>query len=189
MPPSPSRLIVGLGNPGPEYEDTRHNVGYRVVDALADRLRVSFGREHGARVGWGQYKNRRLGLAKPLTFMNRSGDAVAPLCEHNDLAPSDLIVVVDDLNLPVGTIRLRPKGSSGGHNGLQHVAQRLGTTRFPRLRVGVGDDFDAGEQVDYVLAPFTAEQAPKIQEAVEAAGEAILTAVREDLDTAMTRFN
>lgn len=189
MPSSPSRLIVGLGNPGPEYEDTRHNVGYRVVDALADRLRVSFGREHGARVGWGQYKNRRLGLAKPLTFMNRSGDAVAPLCEHNDLVPSDLIVVVDDLNLPVGTIRLRPKGSSGGHNGLQHIARRLDTTRFPRLRVGIGDDFDAGEQVDYVLAPFTADQAPQIQAAVEAAGEAILTVVREDLDTAMTRFN
>ncbi|MFB6249107.1 MAG: aminoacyl-tRNA hydrolase [Salinibacter sp.] len=189
MPASPSRLIVGLGNPGPEYEHTRHNVGYRVVDALADRMRVAFDREHGAQVGWGQHKNRRLGLAKPLTFMNRSGDAVAPLCEHNDLAPSALIVVVDDLNLPVGTIRLRPKGSSGGHNGLQHVAQRLGTTRFPRLRVGIGDDFDAGEQVDYVLAPFTPDQEPEIQQAVEAAGEAILTAVREDLDTAMTRFN
>ena len=189
MPASPSRLIVGLGNPGPDYADTRHNVGFRVVDALADRLRVSFAREHDALVGWGQYKNRRLGLAKPLTFMNRSGDAVAPLCEHNDLAPEALIVVVDDLNLPVGTIRLRPKGSSGGHNGLEHVARRLGTTRFPRLRVGVGDGFDAGGQVDYVLAPFTAEQEPEVERAVEDAVEALLTVVREDLDAAMTRFN
>jgi len=186
----PSRLVVGLGNPGPKYEHTRHNVGYRVLDVLADRLRVaSFSREHDAQVGWAQYKNRRIGLAKPLTFMNRSGDAVAPLCEHNDLSPSALIVVVDDLNLPVGTIRLRPNGSSGGHNGLAHVAERLGTTGFPRLRVGIGDDFAPGEQVDYVLSPFTDEQAPTAQQAVDDAAEAILTAVREDLDTAMNRFN
>lgn len=189
MPASPSRLIVGLGNPGPEYENTRHNVGFRVVDALADRLRVSFAREHGAQVGWGQYKNRRLGLAKPLTFMNRSGDAVAPLCEHNDLGPEALIVVVDDLNLPVGTIRLRPNGSSGGHNGLESVAQHLGTTEFPRLRIGIGSDFGNGEQVDYVLSPFTAEQEPDVETAIEDAAEAILTTVREDLDTAMNRFN
>jgi len=190
MPASPSRLVVGLGNPGPKYENTRHNVGYRVLDTLADRLRVSsFSREHDAQVGWTQYKNRRIGLAKPLTFMNRSGDAVAPLCEHNDLAPADLIVVVDDLNLPVGTIRLRPKGSSGGHNGLEHVARRLGTTRFPRLRVGIGDDFAPGEQVDYVLAPFPPEEAPAAEDAIDDAAEAILTTVREDLNTAMSRFN
>ena len=93
-----SRLIVGLGNPGPKYENTRHNVGFRVVDALADRLHISsFSREHDALVGWGQYKNRKIGLAKPLTLMNRSGQAVAPLCDYNNLDPSDLIVVVDDL--------------------------------------------------------------------------------------------
>lgn len=189
MPPSPSRLIVGLGNPGPNYENTRHNIGFRVVDALANRLRVSFEREHDALVGWGQYKNRQLGLAKPLTFMNRSGDAVLPLCEHNNLNPTDLIVVVDDLNLPVGTVRLRPNGSSGGHNGLQHIAQRLDTTKFPRLRVGIGDDFGAGEQVDYVLSPFSPSQEPHIDQAIENAIDAILTSVRDDLDAAMNRFN
>lgn len=187
---SSSRLIVGLGNPGPKYENTRHNVGYRVIDALADRLRVSsFAREHDAMVGWGQYKNQKIGLAKPLTFMNRSGDSVAPLCEYNNLSPSDLLVIVDDLNLPAGTIRLRPKGSSGGHNGLQHVTQRLGTTQFPRLRIGIGDDFGNGEQVDYVLSPFTPDQQQPIQTAVEDAVEAILTSVREDLPEAMNRFN
>lgn len=189
MPASPSRLVVGLGNPGPDYANTRHNVGFRVVNALADRLRVSFDRAYDALVGWGQYKNRRLGLAKPLTFMNRSGNAVAPLCEQYDLPPSDLVVVVDDLHLPVGTIRLRPDGSSGGHNGLQHVAQRLGTTDFPRLRVGIGNDFASGEQVDYVLSPFTPQQEPEIEDAVADAVEAVLTTVREDLDTAMNRFN
>lgn len=189
MTASPSHLVVGLGNPGPDYADTRHNVGFRVVDALADRLRVSFERAYDALLGWGQYKNRQIGLAKPLTFMNRSGDAVGPLCEQNELSPSNLIVVVDDLHLPVGTIRLRPDGSSGGHNGLQHVAQRLGTTTFPRLRIGIGNDFASGEQVDYVLSPFTSEQESEIQDAVDDAVEAVLTTVREDLDTAMNRFN
>lgn len=187
---SPSRLIVGLGNPGPKYENTRHNVGFRVVDALADQLRVSsFAREHDAMVGWGQYKNQKIGLAKPVTFMNRSGNAVAPLCEYNNLSPSDLLIIVDDLDLPVGTIRLRPKGSSGGHNGLEHVAQRLDTTAFPRLRIGIGSDFGDGKQVDYVLSPFAPDQQQPIQEAIEDAAEAVLTTVREDLSSAMTRFN
>ena len=185
-----SLLVVGLGNPGPKYENTRHNVGYRVVDALADRLHVSsFSREHNAVVGWGQYKNRKVGLAKPLTFMNRSGQAVAPLCDYNNLAPSALIVVVDDLNLPVGTIRLRPNGSSGGHNGLEDVANHLGTTDFPRLRIGIGNDFGPGEQSDYVLSPFTPSQQPDVDAALDDAVESLLTAVREDLDTAMNRFN
>jgi PTH1 family peptidyl-tRNA hydrolase len=185
-----SRLVVGLGNPGPQYEDTRHNVGFRVVDALAERLRVSsFAREHNALVGWGQYKNQKVGLAKPLTFMNRSGQSVAPLCDYNNLDPSDLIVVVDDLNLPVGTIRLRPGGSSGGHNGLEDIANHLGTTDFPRLRIGIGDDFGPGEQSDYVLSPFTPSQQPAADAAVADAIDAVLTAVREDLDAAMTRFN
>lgn len=184
-----SRLVVGLGNPGPEYERTRHNVGFRVVDALAHRLRVSFERTHGSLVASGQYKNRAIGLAKPLSFMNRSGEAVAPLCEHYNIAPNDLIVVVDDLHLSVGTLRLRPSGSSGGHNGLENVAKHLGTTAFPRLRIGIGNDFDEGEQVDYVLSPFSTQQEETVQEVIEEAVEALLTVVREDLDTAMNRFN
>ncbi len=187
---SPARLTVGLGNPGPKYEDTRHNVGYRVIDALANRLHVSsFSREHNALVGWTHYDEQKIGLAKPLTYMNRSGEAVAPLSEYNNCSPGDLLVVVDDLNLPVGTIRLRPEGSSGGHNGLQHVAERLGTTQFPRLRIGIGSDFPKGRQVDYVLASFTPDQKPLIADAVDDATDAVLTTVREDLSTAMNRFN
>lgn len=184
-----SRLIVGLGNPGPKYENTRHNVGFRVVDALAERLGVSFRENHNALVGWERDIDQKIGLAKPLTLMNRSGDAVAPLCEYNNLTPADLIVVVDDLNLDVGTIRLRPKGSSGGHNGLKHIARRLDTKRFPRLRIGIGSDFGPGEQSDYVLSPFTAAQQGEIDTAVENAVEAALTAIRDDIDTAMNRFN
>jgi PTH1 family peptidyl-tRNA hydrolase len=121
--------------------------------------------------------------------MNRSGQSVAPLCDDNNLAPSDLIVVVDDLNLPVGRIRLRPGGSSGGHNGLEDIANHLGTTDFPRLRIGIGNDFRPGEQSDYVLSPFTPSQQPDVDAALNDAVQSILAAVREDLDTAMNRFN
>lgn len=186
--PSP-RLIIGLGNPGPDYANTRHNVGFRVADALADRLRVSFRHQKSVMLAEGEYKNRPVALAKPLTFMNRSGTAVAGLCRERNLTPDDVVVVVDDLNLPVGTIRLRPNGSSGGHNGLANIADRLGTTDFPRLRVGIGNDFAGGEQVDYVLSPFTAQQEPEVETAVSDAVAALLTAVREDLNTAMNQFN
>jgi PTH1 family peptidyl-tRNA hydrolase len=183
------RLVVGLGNPGSEYANTRHNVGFRVADALADRLDASFRHVKSVMLAQGKYKGRALRIAKPLTYMNRSGNAVAGLCREHDLSPDEVLVVVDDLNLPVGTIRLRPNGSSGGHNGLAHVAERLGTTEFPRLRVGIGSNFASGEQVDYVLSPFTAQQEPQIEEAVANAVAAILTTVREDLDTAMNQYN
>ncbi len=186
---SSPRLIIGLGNPGSEYAHTRHNIGFRVADALADRLDASFRHVKSVMLARGTYKEQDLGIAKPLTYMNRSGNAVAGLCREHDLSPDEILVVVDDLNLPVGTLRLRPGGSSGGHNGLSHVADRLGTTDFPRLRVGIGSDFASGEQVDYVLSPFTAQQEPKVEEAVLDAVAAILTAVREDLDAAMNQYN
>lgn len=184
-----SLLVVGLGNPGAKYEDTRHNAGFRVAEALAERLQVSFEHDSDALVGWGSYENQRVGIAKPLTYMNRSGDAVAALQRKHDLDLDQLLIVVDDLHLPIGTLRLRPEGSSGGHNGLAHIAQRLGTTEYPRLRVGIGSDFPDGGQVDYVLSPFTAQQQPLIREAIADACDAIFTVVRDDLTTAMNQFN
>jgi PTH1 family peptidyl-tRNA hydrolase len=160
-----------------------------VIDALAERLNVALSHQLNALVGWGSVNDGDLGLAVPLTYMNRSGDPVATLREHYDLDIDQLLIVVDDLHLPVGTIRLRPSGSSGGHNGLAHVAQRLGTSEFPRLRVGVGNDYPDGEQVDYVLSPFSPEQKPGLRDAIDAAGNAILTMARNDLDTAMNQFN
>ncbi len=185
----PSLLAIGLGNPGAEYEDTRHNVGHWVIDALAKRLEVSFDHTLNALVGESRHEGQQIALAVPLPYMNRSGDVVASLRKHYDPGLDGLLIVVDDLHLPVGTLRLRPSGSSGGHNGLAHVAQRLGTTEFPRLRVGIGSDFPEGQQVDYVLSPFSAEQKPKIRDAIEDAGDAILTVAHEDLETAMNRFN
>ena len=188
MSPS-SLLVVGLGNPGAEYEDTRHNVGHQVVDALAEQLEVSFDHQPDVLVGWGRHGDAEIGLAVPLTYMNRSGDPVAALREHYDLALDQLLIVVDDLHLPVGTIRLRPSGSSGGHNGLAHVAQRLGTTEFPRLRIGIGDEFPDGRQSDYVLSSFTDEQKSAARSALKDARDAVLTVAHADLDAAMNRFN
>lgn len=182
-------LTIGLGNPGAEYEDTRHNIGHQVVDALAERLGVSFEHQPDALVGWGRHGDAEIGLAVPLTYMNRSGDSVAALRRHYDLALDQLLVVVDDLHLPVGTIRLRPSGSSGGHNGLAHVAQRLGTTDFPRLRIGIGSDFPDGQQSEYVLSPFSDDQKPTVRTVIEEAGDAILTVAQEDLEAAMNQFN
>jgi len=186
---SASLLAIGLGNPGAEYEDTRHNVGHQVVDALADRLSVSLDHRGDALVGWERHDDQKIGVAVPLSYMNRSGDPVTALQKHYDLSLDQLLIVVDDLHLPVGTLRLRPSGSSGGHNGLAHVAQRLGTTDFPRLRVGIGSEFREGQQVDYVLSPFSAEQKPKIRDAIADACDAILTVAQADLETAMNQFN
>jgi PTH1 family peptidyl-tRNA hydrolase len=186
---SRKRLIVGLGNPGDEYAGTRHNVGFMVVDALAERLRIDL--EHGgqALVGWGRHKGYPVGLAKPLTYMNRSGDAVAPLVREHDLDASEVLVIVDDVHLPPGKLRMRPSGSSGGHNGVEHVTERLGTDGFPRLRIGIGDDYGRGQQADYVLSPFSAQQKPVIEDALISASNAVLTYVRDGVDAAMNRFN
>jgi PTH1 family peptidyl-tRNA hydrolase len=184
------RLIVGLGNPGAEYAGTRHNAGFMVVDRLAERLGAVVEEYHDqALVGEACHRGALLVLAKPATYVNRSGAAVRRLLETHDRRPRDLLVVVDDLDLEVGSIRLRPSGGSGGHNGLESIAGALGTTAYPRLRLGIGRDFERGGQVDYVLAPFSARQRPRIEEAFDAAQEAALCFTCEGIEAAMNRFN
>jgi PTH1 family peptidyl-tRNA hydrolase len=188
--PSAKRLIIGLGNPGAEYEGTRHNVGFAVADALAEKIGVAFQHEKGnALVAWGRWRGCPFGLVKPLTYMNRSGGAARTLLGRCGLRPEEMLVVMDDLSLPPGTVRLRAQGSAGGHNGLQDIIDRLGTDQFPRLRVGIGSDFPRGRQVDYVLTPFTAQEQPLVDEAVGVACEAALTFVADGIVTAMNRFN
>lgn len=188
--PRSKRLIVGLGNPGAEYAGTRHNVGFEVVEALAERhsIALSSGR-HQALCGWGSHRGYPFGLAKPLTYVNRSGEAVRGLLGEHQLEPRELLVVVDDLHLDLGAIRLRPKGGSGGHNGLEDIAERLGTTTFPRLRIGIGQDFAPGQQVDYVLSPFSPDEREVIDATIKRACDAALTFVTEGITTAMNRFN
>jgi len=188
---TPDLLTVGLGNPGPSYADTRHNIGFQVVDALAERLNASLRPLRGldARAGRAPHQNRIVALAQPLTYMNRSGRAVAALLDHFDVPVERLLVIVDDLHLDTGQLRLRSGGSSGGHNGLADIAEHLGTTDFPRLRIGIGKDYVHGEQADYVLSPFSAQQQPDIEDARIRACNAVLRAATDSLDMAMNQYN
>lgn len=193
-----ARLIVGLGNPGPDYVGTRHNAGFMAVDRLADRLGVGLGVE-AARSVCGETRlpaapgdDRQpvaVALAKPLAFMNRSGPSVAALLDRYALTPADVLVVYDDLSLPLGTIRLRGKGSAGGHNGIQSVIGALRSTEFPRLRIGVGNSFPPGGQVDFVLSPFDDAEREAAEAALDEAAEAALTFARDGLTAAMNRHN
>ena len=191
----PAALVVGLGNPGPDYDGTRHNVGFEAADALADALGAAFDREHDrALVAHAWDGGRALAIAKPLTFMNRSGDAVAPLLARYGLAPSDLLVVYDDLALPLGALRLRRKGGAGGHNGMRSIGAALGaagrpSTEYPRLRIGVGDSFLPGRQVDYVLAPFDPDERGTADAAVARAADAARAVARDGLVAAMNQYN
>ena len=188
--PRSKRLIIGLGNPGPEYERTRHNIGFQVADALAEKARITFTRERGdVLLGWGRMKGFPFGVAKPQTFMNRSGRAVQTLVQRYGLATQEMLVVVDDINLAPGTLRIRPNGSAGGHNGLQDIIDTLSTDDFPRLRFGVGSDFPRGRQAEYVLSPFSEEERPVVEEALQRARDAAITFVSDGIVTAMNRFN
>lgn len=188
--PKSKRLIVGLGNPGPEYEGTRHNIGFEVADAVAERARIQYEHERGdVLLGWGRIRNCPVGVAKPLTFMNRSGRAVQTLLGVHHLEPQDLLVIVDDINLEPGQLRLRPSGSAGGHNGIQDIIDRLGHDRIPRLRFGIGNEFPRGGQVDYVLSRFDADERETVDIALVRAREAVETFVCEGLTQAMNRYN
>jgi PTH1 family peptidyl-tRNA hydrolase len=184
------RLIVGLGNPGPECDGTRHNIGFEVARAVAARTRIAIeplpGRSLG---GWGSWRARPVGVAMPMTYMNLSGEAVKALVRAHQLEPADVLVIVDDLALDPGVLRLRPGGSDGGHNGLKSLNELLKTDQYPRLRVGIGKDFPRGRQADYVLEPFTAEQQVLVDQAIPVAVKQALTWVVDGVQTAMNRFN
>lgn len=165
-------LIAGLGNPGKEYENTRHNAGFRIVEALADEAGVSFLPNRFGDVAEFRLKNKRVTLLKPNTFMNLSGNAVRFWLTELKVEPTNLLVILDDLALPFGKLRLRLKGSDGGHNGLKSIQEELQTSAYPRLRFGVGNDFPKGRQSDYVLGNWNAEEKKLLEEKIKAATEA-----------------
>lgn len=216
------RIVLGIGNPGPEYDKTRHNVGFMVLDLLAERLGLAFARldRHAddgsrsfsgkvkARVCEGRRKGRSFLLCKPQTYVNLSGEVAAPLLRHAGRAPDSLFVIVDDLNLPLGRMRIRPSGSAGGHNGLKSVQQSLGSDAFPRLRLGIGQpagdsegDPPAGKHggseglrsanwPDYVLAPFLPEEREVLGRVLGRAAECITAWLDgQDLQTLMGTYN
>ena len=198
---TPRKMIVGLGNPGPEYALTRHNVGFQTLDVLAERHGLSFDRfQKRARLGIGQLALRgdaaaphglvhRVVLAKPMTYMNASGEAVGPLAAFYKIAPEDILVVCDDLDLPLGKIRLRPGGGSGGQKGLASIGKALGTEEFPRLRVGIGRPPGQMEPTDYVLQKFSTGQEKEMAFSRDRAADAIETWLTHGIEAAMNQYN
>jgi peptidyl-tRNA hydrolase, PTH1 family len=183
-------LITGLGNPGREYRETRHNIGFMLVDQLAQRLGVSFSRlESKALVTKGEYQGRRLVLAKPQTFMNLSGSAVGSLMRFYKVPLSNLLVAYDDVDLPLGTIRLRAEGGSAGQKGMASIIERLGTQDFPRLRLGIGRPPGRMDAAAYVLQPFKKDDADLLPVVLERAVEAVLVFVTSGLESAMNQYN
>jgi len=185
------KVVVGLGNPGSEYERTPHNMGFLVVDCLAERLgcRLKMMTRFEALVGAATHAGEELILVQPQTFMNVSGRSVGAVLNYRKLSPADLLVVTDDADIPLGTLRLRKKGGTGGHRGLASIGQVLGTTEYERVRVGIGRGRDDHELVDHVLNAFGREEWTKAREAIATAADAVLCVVEKGMDIAMNRFN
>ncbi len=187
---TPTKLIIGLGNPGKDYDRTRHNVGFEVIDAFASLHGISVTKkDKQALVGDGRVGETRVFLMKPQTFMNLSGQAVQAFLHQKPLALTDILVVTDDISLPLGKLRLRADGSAGGHNGLKSLIAHLHGQSFPRLRFGVGAPRDPSVQVDFVLGRFTRAEERDVEDATARAVGALETWVADGIERAMSKFN
>ena len=181
-------LIVGLGNPGQEYAGTRHNTGYMVLDAFAEASNTAFQDKRYGFVAETSLKGRKLFLLKPTTFMNLSGNAVRYWMQKESIEQNHLLVIVDDLSLPLGTFRLKANGSNGGHNGLGHIQQLIGQN-YARLRMGIGNEFSRGQQVDWVLGKYSDDEQKTLKPAIDTAVEVIKSFVLAGIDITMNQFN
>jgi len=182
-------LIVGLGNIGEGYKDTRHNIGFIVLDAMAMASNLSFTDKRYGAVCEMRHKGRTLVLLKPSTFMNLSGNAVDYWMKKENIPIENILVIVDDLALPLGSIRMRPKGSDGGHNGLSHISSTLGTSEYPRIRIGIGNGFRKGSQVDFVLGKWDPEEKKLIDERCKIVVDMIKSFAFAGMELTMTAFN
>jgi len=185
-------LVVGLGNPGKEYESARHNIGFRVIDRISGDLKIKISKgQCQAIIGIGENAGHRIILAKPQTFMNLSGDSVSDLVKWYKIEKDHLIVVYDDLDLDIGTLRIRPKGNSGGHKGVESIISRLGTTEFIRIRIGIGKPSGNLEEDTsaYVLSKVPKEESEAIDQAILSAAEAVPLIMKESLEAAMNKYN
>ena len=184
------KIIVGLGNPGDRYRNTRHNVGFHCIDLLAHRWGIDVKeRRAKAVLGRGRFQEREVVLAKPRTFMNRSGEAINYLVARFGVKPADIVVIYDEMDLPVGRIRIRPGGSPAGHNGIRSIIGELHTQNFPRVRVGIGQPDMKGGQVSHVLNRFSEDEATEISAAVRRVADAMECLLEENITVAMNRFN
>jgi len=182
-------LIVGLGNIGDDYRNTRHNIGFKMLDAFAEASNIAFEDKRYGFVGRGRVKNAELVLLKPSTFMNLSGNAVRYWMNEEKIPLENLLVLVDDLNLPFGTIRIRKQGSAGGHNGLRHIEQVLCTPNYARVRFGIGSEFAHGAQVNYVLGEWTEEEQQALPEKFKLTNEIIPSFCLQGIERTMNQYN
>ncbi len=181
-------LIVGLGNPGKEYEDTRHNIGFKVIDNIAKEYNIEINRQKFKGVyGEGFINNKKVMILKPTTYMNLSGESVREVVDFYNLENSEVIVIYDDISLEVGKLRIRDKGSAGGHNGIKSIIAHLGSDIFPRIKVGIGQP--NGDLVKYVLGKFTKEEMTILSESIDASTKATEEIIKSDVKTAMNQFN
>lgn len=184
------KIIVGLGNPTREYEGTRHNVGFSVIYALSDAYDISVDtKKHKALIGKGMIDGEKVILAMPVTYMNLSGESVRELKDYYKCDNEDIIVIYDDVSLSVGRLRLRKKGSAGGHNGIKSIISHLGTEEFPRIKVGIGEKPKNMDLADYVLGRFSKEEQPIIRESAVLAAKAVSCILTDGMDAAMNKFN
>lgn len=184
------KVILGLGNPGDRYATTRHNVGWMVLDAIAEQLRTSFAPGRGDFYeAVGRWRGTQLHLVKPTTYMNNSGTAARTVLGKYGVAPADMLVVVDELQFPTGRVQLKPSGSSGGHNGLESLIEHLRTETFPRLRCGIGNSFERGRMADYVLSPFAPEEQEELARMIESGRDLALAWAAMGTARAMSLFN
>jgi len=182
-------LIVGLGNIGAEYKYTRHNIGFLTADKLVEKLKTNFKTERYGDVAITNHRGKRFVILKPSTYMNLSGKAVRYWLEKENIDKNNLMIITDDVNLDFGTIRMRPKGSDGGHNGLKSIQELIGGSQYPRLRIGIGKDYPQGRQVDYVLGKWTEEQVKELPKIIDIASEAIVNFAQEGLQRSMNKYN
>jgi len=182
-------LIVGLGNIGAQYENTRHNIGFKIADELVHRLEAKFSSGRYADVAEAKYKGRKVVIIKPTTYMNLSGHAVNYWMQHENIAVENIFVLVDELALPFGKIRIGPKGSDGGHNGLKHIQEVLQTNQYARLRFGIGNEFAKGKQVNYVLSNWNDEELMTLNENIKRSADAAQTFIFGGLQACMNQYN
>lgn len=183
-------IIIGLGNPTREYQATRHNIGFDAITRIADDYHISLDfKKHKAICGKGHIEGEKVILAQPQTYMNLSGESVRELIDFYKVAPEDVIVIYDDISLEVGQLRLRTKGSAGGHNGIKSIISHLGTQEFPRIKVGVGDKPRGWDLADYVLSRFHDEEQPVIREALKNTSAAVKTILMDGMEPAMNIYN
>lgn len=184
------KLIVGLGNPTAQYAGTRHNVGFDVIDKLADKYNIAVDTlKHKGAYGKGRIEGQSVILLKPMTFMNLSGESVRAVADYFKVAPEDVIVIYDDINLDVGRLRIREKGSAGGHNGIKNIITHLGTDAFPRIRIGVGMKPPKMDLADYVLSRFTEDECALMEQGYDKACEAVLLMMVDEIKKAMNDYN